>query len=364
MRYVRELTAAGRRMQCRAYHLWDGFDNYDSSHELWPVINGTPDYSSAYARFAAPSGTLGQGCRFLSGIGPYKQWNMISNQSTMIFGFAFFTPRLSTGEFMYFMDAGTVQCSLHFTPTGGILLQASFNGTTLAATGPGVIAPNTWYWIDIQITISATGSIQIYINQPAGGAATLTASGINTKQTGNAYMNAFRVGDISNSFTGLLIDDFHAHDTTGSAPNAILGDSRIFTKKANAAGYTTNWTPNGASANWQCSDDSPPDGDTTYNSSNTPGAIDGYAVPGAGFTVAPNGVVRRSYVRRDDAGPHTFQNGIRSGSTNALGTAFTVPSSYAWTDGNTCYVNDPATSVPWATAAAADAAAMIIDETS
>jgi hypothetical protein len=192
----------------------------------------------------------------------------------------------------------------------------------------------------------------------------LSASSLNNRSSANNYLNAFLIGDTSAVFGGVQFDDFHAHDNTGSAPNAILGDSRIYTKKANAAGYTTNWTPNGAAANWQCSNDSPPDGDTTYNSSNTPGAIDAYAVQSAGFTVAPNGLVRRSYVRRDDAGPHTFQNGIRSGSTNALGTAFTVPSTYAWTDGGTCYVNDPATGSPWASATPADAASMVIDETS
>ncbi len=352
-----------------AYQVWDGFDNYNASTELWSAVNGTMSYSSSYCRFLTPSGLLGQGLKMASSSGSqWKQWNMVSNQATMIFGFAIYLPTIATGLFIEFMDGGTYQCSLLITASGQIQLVAGGGGTyggVLATSGPGVITAGTWHWIDISVTINnTTGAISLYVDQPAGGVAILTASGLNNRGSSNNYMNAFRIGDITAVFQGIQFDDFHAHDTTGSAPNAILGDSRIYTKNANGAGYATNWTPNGASANWQCVDDSPPDGDTSYNSSNTPGAIDGYAVPSAGFTVAPNGLVRRSYVRRDDAGPHTFQNGIRSGTTNALGAAFTVPSSYAWTDCGTCYVNDPATGSPWASAAAADAATMVIDETS
>src|SRR5579859_4573486 len=45
-----------RAQKCRGYQFWDGFDHYDSSHELWDAVNGTFSYSSTYARFAAPSG--------------------------------------------------------------------------------------------------------------------------------------------------------------------------------------------------------------------------------------------------------------------------------------------------------------------
>lgn len=346
-----------------AYHLWDGFDNYNGSNELWPSIGPTVAYSSAYARFTAPSGLLGQGMK-ITGSGS-KAWNMSSNQATMIFGFPLQVEQLGSGPIMFFLDGSTVQCSLWLQSNGAIELVLSYGGAVIAATGPGLFTPGVWHWLDIEITINnASGAIAVYLDSPAGAAAILNDTGLNTRSTANNYMNAFRIGDMNAVFVASYWDDFHAHDISGSAPNAILGDSRIYTKKASGAGYATNWTPNGASANWQCIDDSPPDGDTTYNSSNTPGTIDGYTVPTAGFTVAPNGVVRRSYVRRDDAGPHTFQNGIRSGSTNGLGTAFSVPSSYAWTDCGTCYVNDPATGSPWANASAADAASMVIDETS
>lgn len=352
-----------------AYQFWDGFDNYSSSTELWDTVNGSVSYSGSYARFAAPAGLLSQGMKCNStGGAVWKQKNLLSNQQTMIFGFAIYITTLSAAgggsDIMQFMDSGSLQCRLSITSSGQIAL-VSGGGSGLATSASGVITGSVWYWLDVELTIGAgSGSIAVYVNQPAGGSPVLNASGLNNRSTSDNYINAVRIGDFSfGGSMGLFFDDFHAHDNTGSAPNAIIGDSRIYTKVPNAAGYSTQWTPTGASANWQCVDDSTPDGDTTYVSSNTPGQIDGYAVPLAGFTGTVNGVVRRSYVRKDDASAHTFQNGVRSGSTNALGTAFSVGSTYSWTDCGTCYVNDPATSSPW-TVSAADAATPIIDETS
>jgi hypothetical protein len=359
---VRTITAAGRRTECHAYQLWDGFDNYNSSSELWAAVTGTMSYSSTYARYATPAGLLGQGLKMAGGFAQWKQWNLSGNQATMIFGFAIYIPLLGNSPILNLMDTGNVQCSICITSSGAIQLQLGNGGTLLASSAPGVITAGVWHWLDIVVTINnTTGAVEVWLDQPAGGASVLNATGLDNRFTVNNYMNSFRLGDTGGALGGVQFDDFHAHDNTGSAPNSVIGDSRIYTKVGNAAGYQTQWTPNGASANWQCSDDSPPDGDTTYNASSTPGQIDGYAVPTAGFTGIPNGVVRRSMVRKDDGSTHTFQNGIRSSGTNGLGSAFTVPSSYAWTD--SYFVNDPATSSPF-TAAAADAAQMIIDETS
>ena len=359
-----------------AYELWDGFDNYSAATELWPAINGTMSYSPTYARYAGIAGFLNQGLKMASSGAQWKMWNLSGNLPVVIWQFAVLFPTLPNsggfGAFMQYLDSGNYQCELGVNSAGQLILYSGdgplFGGTIQAQSAPGVIAANTWYGVGIQIQFAnGTGSISVYLNEIAGGAPVMSATGIITETSGNAWCNQFRIGDMGAVFGGIQFDDFHCHNASGAAPNSILGDSRIYTKKGNAAGYATNWTPNGASANWQCSDDSPPDGDTTYNSSNTPGAVDAYSVPPIvwpiGFNNVPHGIVRRSYVRRDDAGPHTFQNGIRSGSTNGLGNAFTVPAAYAWTDCGICYANDPATGLPWLTAAA-DAASMIIDETS
>lgn len=360
---VRSLCAAVRRSQCRAYQFWDGFDHYNSSTELWDSVTGSVSYSSALARYTAPAGLLGQGMK-CNGIA-YKFKNLLSNESSLYFGFSFLAPQFGTGGRMVgFNQGGSFQSGVNITSAGGLAMMGGGFGTVLLAqSAPSVISTGVWHWLDLLVTFSpSSGSIAAYLDAPVGGSPFFTATSLNTANTGNAWIDQFYVGDVGNQFNGLQLDDFHCHDTTGSAPNSVLGSSRIYTKKPNGAGYSTLWTPNGASANWQCVDDSPPDGDTTYNSSATAGQIDGYDAPSAGLSSTPNGLVRRSYIRTD-GGAHTFQNGIRSGSSNGLGTAVSVPSSYGWTDCATCYVDDPATSAPF-TAAAADAVELVIDETS
>jgi hypothetical protein len=262
------------------------------------------------------------------------------------------------------LDAGTVQCTLRFSSVGAILLAQSFNGATLASSAPGVVTPNTWYELAIQVTIGSAGSIAVYVNQPkVGGVATLLAAGINTRQTANSYMNAFWIGDLSNAFAGLQIDDFHAFDTTGSAPNAILGaGTRIYTKMSTGPGALSTWTPVGSSPNWDCVNEAPPDDDATYVMAAS-SLEDNYGVGAAalGGSNTVNGIVRISRVRMDDAGPHTFQNGLRSGSVDQLGPAGAVASGYGYIDSG-CSIIDPNTGAAWSVAAA-DLATPIIYRT-
>lgn len=358
---VRQLSAAGRRTECRAYQFWDGFDNYNASTELWDALLGlaAPLYSSSYARFTAPAGTVGQGmkCGYT-----YKQKNLLTQVGTVIFGFAVYLPTLG-GEMLDGFQAGVKQWSLYVNTSGEFqFYREDTGGALLATSAPGIFRAGTWHWLDIVITTSTVaGSIAIYIDSPAGAIAVFTASGLNNSQTGNAWIDAIRLGDMSNIFAGAMFDDFHCHDNTGAAPNAVLGDSRIYTKMPNGAGGATNWTPNGASANWQCVDEVPPDDDTSYVSSNTASTVDAYAVHTAGFTATPNGVVTRMYMRKDDASTHTASVGVRSGSTPAFGAPGAVASSYSWLDA--FFSIDPNTSAAW-TAAGADAAQVAIDEVS
>lgn len=343
--------------------IWDGFDNYDSSHEVWDSFSGTPVFSTSYARFPAVSGCVSQGVRCNAAVTMKK--NLTSNQPTMIVGMGFRIPVFeSSGPpqgFLAFLDSSGFQCNVGVTPAGQLIVRTGQFGTTLGSTAPATIVAGVWYWLDVDVTIGPSGSMTLYLNQLAGGPPILSLSSVNTQGSSSGNVQAIMLGDFDSNLLALDYDDFHAHDPTGGAPNAILGESRIFTKMPSGAGAQTNWTPNGASANWQCVDEVPPDDDTSYVSSNTAGAIDSYSVALAGLTLTPNAVVTRMRVRRDDAGPHTAQVGVRSSTTNAFGTAASINSSYSWVDA--FFGTDPNTSSAWS-AAAADAAQVAIDETS
>jgi hypothetical protein len=352
-----------------AYQLIDGFDDYDQSHELWDAVEGgpgSPAYSSTYTRFPAAANCVAQGIRFAtSGINMYKVKNLSGNFATLIFGVAVYFENLPNSGYAAFLgaqDNGVAQFSLSVSSNGALAVMEGYGSTILASSGAGVVTSGRYYWIDVEITFNnGAGSVSVYLSTPAGGGALFTGTGLNTAPSGNNYANQVSLGQISSAID-LRADDFHCFDTTGSSLNSILGEgTRVYTKMPNGAGYQTTFTPNGASANWQCVDDVPPDDDTTYVSAATFPLTEGYAVGAAGFTGTPNAVIRRSRIRKDDSSAHTFQNGVRSGSTNALGTAVAVGSSYGWTD--SVFVDDPNTSVPW-TAAGADAASPVISAAS
>jgi hypothetical protein len=350
-----------------AYHLWDGFDDYDLAHELWPVIGGTPQYSSAYARFPAAANCVAQGLHITSGSSQKKTWNMASSQARMLFTFSVLFENFGTSSyngFLQFANTGNITGALGVSAAGALgLLNATSQTVVLVGSASGVVAPGNYYSFDVDITIGAgSGAIKVYLNTPFGGLPLFSATGLsNLGFSGIAAMNQFTIGDV-NGGLGLRFDDFHAMDPTGVAPNNILGaGTRIYTKMPIAPGALSNWTPTGAPANWDCVNDAPPDDDTTYVLAGS-SVEDNYGVGSAGIggSNSVNGIVRRSRMRMDDAGPHTFQNGVRSNGVDQLGAIASVASTYSYAD--SCSIIDPNTGRAW-TPAAADLATPIIYRT-
>jgi hypothetical protein len=353
-----------------AYEIWDGFDHYDATTELWTTRAGSPVYSTANARFPALPNCVSKG--MACGAGISKRWNLSGNRNGLIVSMAFGISSLVLAggggkeNFLSFQDNGFNQCMFAVDQTGAILVRNGAAGVTVASTGPAVISSTAGpvFFLDVIVVFgSTTGSVTMYLSTAAGGAPILAATNINTINTANAYANQVGIGELSGNAVTLYFDDFHCHTNGGAAPNTVMGEgTRIHTKMPNGAGFATTLTPNGAAANWQCVDDVPPDDDTTYNAAASFPLTEGYAIGAAGFTGTVNGVVRKSRVRKDDAGAHTFQSGVRSGSTNSLPTAVAVNSAYSWIDGGVL-VLDPATSAAWSTSGA-DAAQPIISAAS
>lgn len=350
------LCAAVRRRECCAYQFCDGFDIESSLSPLWETTSGTITLGTAYRRFAPPAGLPGQGAYFHSGGGAggaLARKNLVSNQATLICKVAYYQ-LAAVGASMNVIGVldTAFQAALIVTSNGTLQVWQGWDTTgpnLQAQTGPGLIAPNLWYAIEVKFTIGSAGAVQVWVN----GVQVLNVTSINTQFTTNAYANQVQLGDGNN--LGCYFDDFRVWDATGSTQNAALGtDSRLITKLPSGNGTNLNWTANGAAANWQCVDDNPPDGDTTYVSQSSTSLPEDYTMPSAGFAVAPAMVVARSMVRKDDGATRAMEIGAYLGPAGAsYGSAFTVGSSYAFID--SCIPNDPNTSAPW-TASAADSA--------
>lgn len=360
---ARRLVA--RSQKCSAYQFCDGFDNYSSPSTLYETVNGSPTISTSYRRFAPPSGCPGQGIAF--GGNTWVRKNLLSNQPTLIIKVAYNFPTLGVtsggAPFLQLLDSGTAQCSICVHPSGALSIyrgSGTFTGILLAITGPGVIKASAYQAFEFVVSIGASGSFTAWVN----GLEVLAATGINTQSTGDAFANQVGLGDLGNGLNQTTnADDFRIWDATGTTQNVALGvtlqDSRLITKLPSAAGAYSQLTPNGASANWQCVDDNPPDGDTTYVSGSTAGLMDAYDVPSAGFTAAPVMVAARAYARKDDAGTRQLAVGVDSSGHTSVGPTYALGSTYAWVDG--CIPDDPNTSSVW-TAVGADDAQILVEE--
>lgn len=334
-----------------AYIFADGFDNYTTPTQVWDSLIGTATISAANARFSSGS-TTAQGIAISQNSGITKNF---VNTTTIIVGFAYWVTTLGTNfVFTQFFDNGTVQCGLGVTNAGALqLFRGSGSGSPIgAASANGLIQNNSWTYVEIQITFSATvGTIQVWLN--GGSSPVLNNTGLNNITTANAFCNQFRIGELSNQGILPKFDDAYIFDTTGTTQNAHLGDTKIITKMPSGAGASTQWTLNGAATNWQCVNEIPPNDDTSYVSDQTAGHIDLYATQSASLSGTVGFFVTRHRWRKDDANVHTIQPIIQSNVTQATGTTATLGSSYQYFDN--IFVNDPNTAAPWL-AAAADAA--------
>jgi hypothetical protein len=349
-----------------AYQFTDSFDYYNTAFlqagSMWETILGYPTISTAYARFPAIGSYPNQGVSLWASSYPQgMRKNLKSNQASLIaflsYGAAGGLPSTGYIGIVSLLDAGTCQITLALTPTGALQF-VNYAGTPIGpASASALIAVSTVpnHGIEIAVTINgSTGSIECWLD---GAIVIALTTGLNTQHSANAYANQIQVGVQSGNFGmsgggGVLTDYVRVWDTTGSYQNAPVGhDVRKLTKLPIGAGALTQWTANGAASDWDCVNDASPDGDTTYVSSSGLN-YDSYAMGSSGLSGVPSQVVVKSYVRKDDGATRTFQIGVRSGSSNGLGTAVTVGSSYQWVDG--CISVDPATSSP-PTAAAADA---------
>jgi hypothetical protein len=338
-----------------AYQFADTFDHYSDPATIYESVGGSLVLSSSYARFAQIGSFPNQGIHIPGTGTSFVTKNLKSNQAALVCFMSFGAeslPIVGEGSIMVFFDNGTEQCYLGLTSTGALQFYVGNPGFGVTALGPpsaaALIAPASQpnHGIEVQITFSASSAIA---NCWLDGSLVISATGLNNIRTANAYANQVGIGSFggrgySQSGQGIYCDYFRIWDATGTTQNApVMYDCRKVTKLPTGPGALTGWTANGAAANWQCVNENPPDGDTTYVSSSSTNS-DSYAMGSSGLIGIPSQVVAKSLVRKDDAATRTLQVGVRSAGVNGLAPAVTVSSTFGFIDA--CIAVDPATGNP------------------
>lgn len=350
-----------------AYQGCDTFDHYNLPSSMYDAVAGSPVISSSYVRFPATPGFPNQGMNLPSAASVSK--NLRSNVVTMIARLSFGAtaiPTLGSPIFTWSIGGSGFGC-LGLFPNGALQFVNNF-GFSLNPIGPSsasaLIAPSLVpnHGIEIMVTICAhgqlTGSVQCWLD---GKLVIPLTTGLDTSGYASAFANRITIGGGGSGLGNIAMstDYWVVWDNTGTTENSPTGnDFTKLTKLATGPGDLTNWTPNGAANNWQCVNENPPDGDTTYVSASSL-ILDSYGVGVANFVSAPTMVVSRALVRKDDGATRAIEVGVRSAGSNGFGSPVTVGSGYTFVD--SCISVDPHT-LTKVTAAAADAYQPLIFE--
>lgn len=299
----------------------EGFDHYNTSAlgaRKWTNVDLTNTLTWISGRFGGSAVRCNRSSTYNK---------ILDNQSTWILGVAIRYDGFSFNNTYMpyrFLDGATEQLSIRPQSTGQ--LQVSRNGTTLS-TSTLALSINTWYYLEFKATFHATsGSYSVRIN----GVTWTSGSGINTSASGNAYANTLSLYSGTNTGSSNSdMDDLYLCDGTSTRNNDFLGEIRVETLYPSAPGTFTQYSKTGGATNWQSVNNNPPDDDTSYVSSNTPGQEDTYALTDLSSTPTfIPGFQTILMARKDNAGPRALTSVIRSIGTDYLGASNNLSASY------------------------------------
>jgi hypothetical protein len=314
----------------------DGFDHYATADmaKKWSAVVGN---TIATTQGRRGGGALNGGASASN----YLSKTLPGNFSTLIVGFAF-NPSgsypSSSSKVLEFLDAGTNQCSLLVNLDGTLLVNRL--GTTIGST-TAAIPLSGFSYIEIKITFHNTaGTVDLRLN----GTSVLSLTGLNTRNTANAFANSVRLGQYGSSQSNSYFDDFYICDTSGTLNNNFLGDVRIDTLFPNADGSNSQFTPSTGTAHFACVDETLPL-TSDFVSASTIGFKDSYALTDLTGAATVLAVQVSNLAYKDDAGFRQGANLIRSGSTEAQGATVTLSTTTLYTV--SVHETDPATSAAW-----------------
>lgn len=245
---------------------------------------------------------------------------------------------LSNGQALTFVDVSThklwivsfglkvvtgVGTNERIPTLGNVAFHRDPTDLTLVATGFGstskAIPASTWIHVALRVYFDASaGTVDMWFDET--NVLSLTA-----KNTGSAPQSVTFTTSTGNTFQicDLVIQ---ASDTSGDTP---LGDRAVSWLPPTSDGADTDWTPLTGTDHFAMVDESPPDGDTSYNSSSTATDKDSYGMTDLAASVASvDAVVWKGSFEKTDAGTRAVKPLLVISSTEYEGTAQNLGTSY------------------------------------
>lgn len=269
-------------------------------------------------------GRFGNGCLQITG-NNVQQFNLRATIApTIRIGVSIFSENwaltTATAQLIAILgDASAVQCYISVDPATK-LVQARNGANTLLGTGTKTLQNNSWYYIEILVTINnATGSFSCSID----GASQFALTNVDTQNVATTNITGINLRGLS-SGANTRYSDFWANDG-----GALQGESRVVLLTPTSDGAVSAWTPSTGTTLFNLVDEIPPNGDTDYISSATPTQQALFGFSNLPYTPATVFTVQVSlYARKDDAAARSIATLVRSGGTTVTGTTQVITSSY------------------------------------
>lgn len=311
----------------------DGFDHYDDN-EMGYKWDGSGQFALPYPTFYKIISTDPRrvGSNSMWVIGGTSQWvrkNINFGDSRCILGVAFRLDGLSASSY-HFIDLKSpyVQFAVRLNADGSIsAYKGDYNDVLLGTSSVGLIKPSVWQYIEINVFINnTTGSYEIRLN----GANILSDSNIDTQAASTDAITTILLGGTTSN--DIQFDDLYVCDGTGSSHNDFLGDCKVDTIFPSAAGNYSQWTPSGEASNYLCVDETVPNDDTDYVTTNISGEIDTYnfgnLIDFSGETI--HAVALNTCKKKDDVGFMSSYPVIRIGASDYSGEVTSIYDSYLY----------------------------------
>jgi hypothetical protein len=209
-----------------------------------------------------------------------------------------------------------------------------------------IISANTWYLMEVYFKLATSGLIQLYLDSELQG-----------QYSGNTKGSATQLTDLVLGYWSTInqecfFDDVMINDTSGNSDNSLVGNSRIFAMRPNAAGSKTEWTPLSGN-NYENVDEVVVDDDTTYVSTDTNNEVDLYNVESPSLPTSLSGwevkrVWTEAIAKTDSADTDAISVGVKSGESENWGSSIALTTTYAAYPGNVLTTN-PADDEAWET---------------
>lgn len=279
--------------------------------------------------------------------------NLAGSPDTLIMGAGFYISNPGYDCYLFTLEeSGTDQVVVKYDNTDGSI-KVYRNTTQIAASAASVMSINNWHYVEAKITIhQSAGIVEVYVD----GDEVINDTGLDTCATSNEYADSFLIGNTGSNLTYpyCYVDDVYLLDDNGTANNDILGPIKIYTKFPDADGNYGAWTPQGAGDSYVEIDEVPPDDDTTYIYSTSPGNRDTHSFETLSASGTIAAAVLNMNARKEGAGTRTIKGMCRSNGTDEEGTEQTISDTYHIYQ--EAFEEDPDTSAAWANAAAINAA--------